>query len=125
GQTTKATETTTDPVGEATEVELVCHTAPIPTSTPFTFGETTIQSAVESAETSFSMPQSSQYPFTPANFNRVESENDVPFIDLLGEQPKAAGIHPQDSARDEGESYKKKMHKKRKQEKVGLREALK
>ncbi|MCD9646925.1 hypothetical protein HAX54_037178 [Datura stramonium] len=52
----------------------------------------------------------------------VESEEEEAFIDLLGEQPKAAGKRPREGAGDETKSHKKK-HKKRKQEKAELREA--
>ncbi|MCD9644702.1 hypothetical protein HAX54_033116, partial [Datura stramonium] len=54
-----------------------------------------------------------------------ELEDGVPFIDLLGKQPKAEGKCPRDGVGDEGKSHKKKKHKKSNQEKAKLREALK
>ncbi|MCE3216561.1 hypothetical protein HAX54_006886 [Datura stramonium] len=45
GQTVRAAEITTKPAGEATGAELVCHAAPIPTSTPSTYGAIATQLA--------------------------------------------------------------------------------
>ncbi|MCD7465264.1 hypothetical protein HAX54_000940 [Datura stramonium] len=54
-----------------------------------------------------------------------ESEDDVPFIDLLAEKPKEARKRLRDGVVDEGKSYKKKNHKNSKQERAELRETLK
>ncbi|MCE3051860.1 hypothetical protein HAX54_051072 [Datura stramonium] len=76
GQTIRATNTTTEPVGRAIGVELVFHVAPIPTSTPYTSGATTTQSGVESTNMMSYIPLSSKYAFTPPNFARVVRKAD-------------------------------------------------
>ncbi|MCE3215655.1 hypothetical protein HAX54_003127 [Datura stramonium] len=60
GQTARATKTNTDPAGEATGTELVCHVAPIPTCIPSISGAAATKLGVELAETLSAMPQSSQ-----------------------------------------------------------------
>ncbi|MCD9560506.1 hypothetical protein HAX54_019201 [Datura stramonium] len=61
--------------------------------------------------------------FSIAEFE--ELEDDAPFIDLLGDQPKATDKCLRDDVSDEGKSHKKKKHKHNKYEKAKLREALK
>ncbi|MCD9645762.1 hypothetical protein HAX54_034947 [Datura stramonium] len=70
------TNKTTNPTREATRTELVCHTTPIPTSTPPTSSAAATQSGVDSVEMSSAMPQFSKYAFTPANFSRVVKKAD-------------------------------------------------
>ncbi|MCE5165803.1 hypothetical protein HAX54_012342, partial [Datura stramonium] len=53
-----------------------------------------------------------------------ESEDNVPFIYLLGEQPQAIGKCPCDGVGDEGKSHKKKDNKIN-QEKAELCDAMK
>ncbi|MCE2055075.1 hypothetical protein HAX54_041893 [Datura stramonium] len=51
-----------------------------------------------------------------------ESEDDAPFVDLLGEKPKEAGKRLRNDIIDEGKSHKKKKHKHNKHEKAELKE---
>ncbi|MCD9644629.1 hypothetical protein HAX54_033016, partial [Datura stramonium] len=75
GQTTRAMETTTDQTGEAIGEELVFHDALIPTFTHLLLER-----------------QSKDFPIPKFE----ELEDDVPSMDLLGEQPRVVGKHPRD-----------------------------
>ncbi|MCD9641821.1 hypothetical protein HAX54_028267 [Datura stramonium] len=140
-------KTSIEPAGEATGAKLVFQATPINTSTPSTSGAIETQLEGESAETSSlgpfvnraitvalepykhlharmdDMEEQQPVEFLIAEFE--ELEDNAPFIDLLGEQPKATKKILRDDVRDEGKSRKKKKHKRNKQEKAKLREALK